>query len=257
MKNVFKVLGIIVLVAVIGFSMVSCGDDDDSDGGGAGGGGGGAGGGGGNNTVTQPTNTLTDAEALGRWLVSQPSNYNNPYTIKFNGDDIGELGRWLKGGAKNKYINLDLSGSTATTIPDNAFYENNRGYYGLLSIIIPNTVTSIGQNAFTLTGLISVTIPNGNIVGGAFSKCEDLKSVTIKSGVTKIGNRAFYDCGLLESVTFEEGSNIADADFGNDVFYYVHWALGNVDGNALKTAYKTGGAGTYKRTDSGPVWTKQ
>jgi len=34
MKNVFKVLGIIALVAVIGFSMVSCGDDS---GGGSGG----------------------------------------------------------------------------------------------------------------------------------------------------------------------------------------------------------------------------
>jgi hypothetical protein len=34
MKNVFKVLGIIALVAVIGFSMVACGDDDDDDGGG-------------------------------------------------------------------------------------------------------------------------------------------------------------------------------------------------------------------------------
>jgi len=48
MKNVFKVLGIIALVAVIGFSMVSCGGDDD--------GGGNTGGqpGGGGNTGGQP-----------------------------------------------------------------------------------------------------------------------------------------------------------------------------------------------------------
>jgi hypothetical protein len=39
MKNVFKFLGIIALVAVIGFSMVSCGGDDDDSGGGGGGGG--------------------------------------------------------------------------------------------------------------------------------------------------------------------------------------------------------------------------
>jgi len=45
MKNVFKVLGIIALVAVIGFSMAGCKNDDDSNGssGGGGGGGGGAG----------------------------------------------------------------------------------------------------------------------------------------------------------------------------------------------------------------------
>jgi hypothetical protein len=34
MKNVFKVLGIIALVAVIGFGLVSCGGDDDDGGGG-------------------------------------------------------------------------------------------------------------------------------------------------------------------------------------------------------------------------------
>jgi hypothetical protein len=34
MKNVFKVLGIIALVAVIGFSMAACGGDDDGGGGG-------------------------------------------------------------------------------------------------------------------------------------------------------------------------------------------------------------------------------
>jgi len=40
MKNVFKFLGIIALVAVIGFSMAACGGDDDGGGGGGGGGGG-------------------------------------------------------------------------------------------------------------------------------------------------------------------------------------------------------------------------
>jgi len=34
MKNVFKVLGIIAFVAVIGFSMVSCAEEEESDGGG-------------------------------------------------------------------------------------------------------------------------------------------------------------------------------------------------------------------------------
>ena len=41
MKNFAKFLGIIALVAVIGFSMTACADDDDDNGGGGGGGGGG------------------------------------------------------------------------------------------------------------------------------------------------------------------------------------------------------------------------
>jgi len=34
MKNVFKVLGIVALVAIVGFSMTACGDSDDGGGGG-------------------------------------------------------------------------------------------------------------------------------------------------------------------------------------------------------------------------------
>jgi len=40
MKNLFKVFGIIALVAIIGFSFTACGGDDDGDGTGGGGGGG-------------------------------------------------------------------------------------------------------------------------------------------------------------------------------------------------------------------------
>jgi len=47
MKNTIKVLGIIALLAIIGFSMAACGDDD--------GGGGGGGGGGGSNSLAGTT----------------------------------------------------------------------------------------------------------------------------------------------------------------------------------------------------------
>jgi hypothetical protein len=55
MKNLFKLFGIIALVAVIGFSMVACGGDDDNGGGGGGGG------------VTVP------AWAQGTWHSAPPS----------------------------------------------------------------------------------------------------------------------------------------------------------------------------------------
>jgi hypothetical protein len=42
MKNFIKLMGVIAVVAVIGFSMAACGGDDDDGGGGGGGGGGGS-----------------------------------------------------------------------------------------------------------------------------------------------------------------------------------------------------------------------
>jgi hypothetical protein len=84
---------------------------------------------------------------------------------------------------------------------------------GCANTIIPNTVTSIGENAFCgLTGLTSIDIPESvtSIGTGAFSFCFNLTGdLTIPNSVTTIGSGAFFQCsgfdGTLtigESVTF-------------------------------------------------------
>ena len=75
---------------------------------------------------------------------------------------------------------------------------------GLTSVTIGNSVTSIGGGAFSnCSSLTSVTIGNSvtSIGGGAFSGCSGLTSVTIPNSVTSIGNNAFEGCSKLTSVT--------------------------------------------------------
>lgn len=83
--------------------------------------------------------------------------------------------------------------------------------------MIPNGVTSIGDDAFTLcTSLTSVTIPDSvtSIGSNAFSDCTSLASVTIGSNVTSIGSAAFYSCTSLTSVTIPGNvTSIGDAAF--------------------------------------------
>ena len=100
-----------------------------------------------------------------------------------------------------------------TSIGNNAFLY----CYGLTSITIPNSVTSIGFGAFyACTGLTSITIPNSvtSIGVRAFRDCFGLTSINIPSSVTSIGYEAFYRCIGLTSITIPSVTSI-----GNETFY--------------------------------------
>ena len=87
-----------------------------------------------------------------------------------------------------------------------------------LSYSIPDSVTSIGEEAFRYCALLtSVTIPDGvtSIGEGAFGDCTSLTSITIGNGVTSIGRIAFSDCTSLTSVTIPNSvTSIEDYAFG-------------------------------------------
>ncbi len=90
--------------------------------------------------------------------------------------------------------------NSVTSIGDDAFSECS----SLTSIDIPNSVTSIGSSAFAgCSSLTSIDIPNSVTSIGfcAFAGCSALTYVTIPNSVTDIGTSAFSLCSGLTSIT--------------------------------------------------------
>ncbi len=132
-------------------------------------------------------------------------------------------------------------GNDVTAIPDNAFKDCNSMEY----IKLPEGVTSIGSQAFyDCTSLTGITIPNSvtSIGDSAFSGCSGelvinskslierdytygnapsawlygskFSSLVIGDNVTKIGERAFYDCSSLASIIIPDSvTSIGDSAF--------------------------------------------
>jgi hypothetical protein len=103
--------------------------------------------------------------------------------------------------------------ATTTTIPG----VQVPGAAQLISVVIGNTVTSIGQNAFPeCANLTSVVIGNSvTIIGyNAFYLCANLTSIAIPTSVTTIGNGAFLSSGLL-TVTIANNQVISGTSFAS------------------------------------------
>lgn len=100
-----------------------------------------------------------------------------------------------------------------TSIAANAFYLSG----SLSGLVMPNTVTNIGQMAFAAcSALKSATIPGSvnTIPYGAFLSDRDLTSVIISNGVANIGSNAFESCSALTSITIPGSvTNISSAAF--------------------------------------------
>ncbi len=152
-------------------------------------------------------NAKNEITITGRNLFSS-SFLDIPSTIE--GKIVTTIGKAAFEDSSLKSITIPNS---VTTIGDDAFENCD----SVTSITIPNSVTTIGEYAFrSCDSLISITIPNSVTTIGAFAfgNCNSLKSITIPDSVTTIEGFVFYDCDSLTSITIPDSvTTIGDSAF--------------------------------------------
>ena len=138
----------------------------------------------------------------------QGMNYGEPLYYYLNTPDIIPI--WLFWNCKLTSVILPNS---LVSIGPAAFSE----CINLTSIIIPNDVTSIGYDAFSgCTGLTTITLPKSVTTIGerAFNNCISLTSITIPNSVISIGERVLQNCSGLMSINVEIENKMYDSRNG-------------------------------------------
>lgn len=103
---------------------------------------------------------------------------------------------------------LTISNNVTSYIGKSAFC----GCSKLTNVTIGTSVTEIGIYAFYESGIKSIVIPDSvkSIGEQAFYQCKSLGTATIGNGVTTIGKSAFYNCTNMTGITI--GTSVAQID---------------------------------------------
>ena len=132
---------------------------------------------------------------------AQDCSYSSPFsgcgvTDFVFGEEVEHIPAYLCNNLR--LLNTIVIPNSVTTIGNGAFAWCR----GLTTVTIGNSVTTIGYRVFaSCTGLTEVSIPNSITTIGekAFNGCTGLTEITIPNSVTDIGNLAFAGCtGLTE-----------------------------------------------------------
>ena len=151
----------------------------------------------------------------GRKLLKAPQNLDGTYSIRKGTKII----------CYRAFGSSQLIGCrslTSLVIPDSVTNIGDYAFKGCISlaeVVIPNSVTNIGKFAFSrCKSLTEIILPDSvtRIGDSAFYGCKSLCSLVIPDGVTGIGNYAFADCSSLTGIVISDSvTSIGDRAFSS------------------------------------------
>jgi hypothetical protein len=155
-------------------------------------------------TINNPAAGGLAANIIGKGYGPLSSITHLTVTGNLNADDIAQMKTNMTNLTDINMIDATLSNNT---VPVNAF-ENK---VMLTSVVLPSTITTIGNSAFNGCYNMSCSLPLPasvtSIGSGAYAACSSLTgSFTIPAGVTTINDAAFNGCSKLNgTITIPAG----------------------------------------------------
>lgn len=106
---------------------------------------------------------------------------------------------------------LDISEINITTLPKKSFYESKN----VRTIVLPKTLQTIPDQTFQLSYVREVVLSDElQSIGASAFRQSSITSIHIPRSVTTIGEYAFANCPSLESITFDDGIQLATLNSG-------------------------------------------
>ena len=187
------------------------------------------------------------------FMVSLYAQNTSDFEIQGNDDGTMTILNY-KGLAKDIVIPEKIFNMPVSRLREGAFKNK-----GLTSVVIPNTVTFIGDETFRQNQLVTVTIPQTvEYIGNYAFENNRLTNITIPEKVTTIGNYAFAGNSLVSitipnSVAFIgnrafDGNRITNVVIGNGVVFIGSYAFtcnGNYNNDNQITSVTLGNSIKY------------
>lgn len=152
-------------------------------------------------SITIP-NSVTTIEYSAFYRCDDLTNINIPNSVS----NVLNDGSFFFGCPDLYSITVDENNECYSSY-DGVLYNKNRTKLltypaARIDIIIPDTVTAIGNGAFLYSAMTTLVIPDSVETIGrlAFGSCENLSNVAIGNSVTTIGDYAFDRCESLTSI---------------------------------------------------------
>lgn len=153
-----------------------------------------------------------------------------------------DFGRWHEQLAPTIHLLLDDEEITELRVPEGITDIKDYAFCcckGLEGVVLPESVTRIGECAFQSCSLTSINLPSALSYMGrnAFERCDLLAAIDVPEGISVLRACTFYNCCSLMSVSFSE--NLVEMEDS------VFWMCSRLDSVEIPRSVKRMGRGVF------------